>query len=116
MGTSTAPDWHVLLQQPAITPTQTIVVPQNQGSEFTGSHSGAPAWSVPSEPQYGCSNMLGMGDPLVGIAFKVTVNKTTYHPQDEAFLPWFAREAPSTSINGLYTYLGTFKTYSPGCS
>lgn len=70
-----------------------------------------PAWSVPSEPQYGCSNVLETGDPLVGVAF--TVNG--YHPQDEAFVSWFARRSPSTSINHLYTYLGTFTTYSPSC-
>lgn len=70
-----------------------------------------PAWTVPSEPQYGCSNALETGDPLVGVAF--TVNG--YHPQDEAFLSWFARQTPSTSIDQLYTYLGTFTSYSPSC-
>lgn len=219
---STSPNWHVLLAQPSVAPEQTLVVPQNQGIEFTGSHSGAPiglvsyswwsariqnliaslqvdphsvpvfltyntllyiqsqsnccvigyhgaensangngvqavntyiwasytdpgifsvpiedinalshevsewlndpfvnnvvpAWSVPSEPQYGCSNLLETGDPLVGVAFSVHLNGFTYHPQDEALLPWFSRTSPSTSIDGRYTYLGTFKTYSPGC-
>jgi hypothetical protein len=70
-----------------------------------------PAWSVPSEPQYGCSDLLETGDPLVGVNF--TVNG--YHLQDEAFLPWFARESPSPSIHGQYTYLGTFPTFSPSC-
>lgn len=221
-GTKAAPNWHVLLGQPAIAPEQTLVVPQDQGSEFTGSVSGAPiglveyqwfsthiqnllgsmhisantipifltynvflyqkstancciigyhgatasaggngvqqvqtyiwasysdpgifsvpiedinalshevaewlndplvgnvvpAWSVPSEPQYGCSNVLEVGDPLVGVAYKVNLNGTAYHPQDVAFLPWFARSA-SASIGGRYTYLGTFTTYSPGCN
>src|SRR5256886_4358429 len=27
-----------------------------------------PAWSVPFEPQYGCSNYLETGDPLVGFS------------------------------------------------
>jgi len=217
-----APGYHVLLDQPRLAPTQTIVVPQNQGTEFTGSvsqapiglvsyswwssriqnlvsslkidprtvpvfltyntllyiqspsnccvigyHGGAssangngvqqvntymwaswtdpkifsvpiedinalshemaewmndpfvqnvvPAWSVPSEPQYGCSNYLEVGDPLVGVVFTVTTNGYKYHPQDEAFLPWFAKTS-STSYKGRYTYLGTFMTYSPGCS
>jgi hypothetical protein len=72
-------------------------------------------WSVPSEPQYGCSDVLEAGDPLVGTEFNVSLNGRTYHPQDEAFLPWFSRTSPSTSLNGLYTYLGTFTTYSPSC-
>ena len=219
---TSSPAWHVLLDQPTLAQEQTIVVPQNQGFEFTGSHSGAPiglvsyswwssriqnllvslqtdprsipifltyntflyvqnvnnccvigyhggtasangngvqqvntyiwssyndpgifsvpiedinalshevaewlndpfiqnvvpAWSVPSEPQYGCSNVLEVGDPLVGVVFKVTLNGLTYHPQDEAFLSWFSRTSPSTAIKGRYSYLGTFNTYSPGC-
>src|SRR5207249_3968848 len=71
----------------------------------------APAWYSPLAPQYGCSNYLEVGDPLVGVAFVVN----GYHPQDEAFLPWFARQSPSTAINGQYTYLGTFSAYSPSC-
>lgn len=70
-----------------------------------------PAWSVPGEPQYGCTSYLEVGDPLVGVAFNVN----GYHPQDIAFLSWFARATPSTSQGGLYTYLGTFPTYSPSC-
>lgn len=70
-----------------------------------------PNWSVPSEPQYGCSNVLETGDPLVGTAF--TVNG--YHPQDEAFLSWFARQSPSIGYDGRYTYLGTFTTVAPSC-
>jgi len=213
-----SPNYHVLLGQPALLPTQSISVPANQGTEFTGSHSGksiglinyswfsshlhnllvsmkissqtlpifltyntllyiqtqsnccvigyhggtssangngvqqvntyiyaaytdpgifsvpiedinalshevsewqndpfinntVPPWSVPSEPQYGCSNALETGDPLVGVTFIVN----GYHPQDEAFLSWFARQSPSTAYKGRYTYLGTFKTYSPPC-
>lgn len=70
-----------------------------------------PNWSVPSEPQYGCSNSLEVGDPLVGVAF--TVNG--YHPQDEAFFSWFSRQSPSIAFKGRYSYLGTFTTYSPSC-
>ncbi len=70
-----------------------------------------PPWSVPAEPQYGCTKVLETGDPLVGTAFVVN----GYHPQDEAFFSWFAREQPSEGINGQYTYLGTFTTYSPPC-
>jgi len=70
-----------------------------------------PNWSVPSEPQYGCSNFLEVGDPVVGVSF--TVNG--YHPQDEVFYSWFARQTPSIGINGQYTYLGTFTAPAPNC-
>ena len=74
-----------------------------------------PSWSVPSQPQYGCSSMLEVGDPLAGVDFQVTTKGKAYHPQDIAFFSWFARQAPSIGINGKYTYLGSFSTYSPSC-
>ena len=74
-----------------------------------------PNWSVPSASQYGCSNLLEDGDPLVGTAFNVKIGSTTYHPQDEAFFSWFARQSPSIGINGYYTYLNSFNSYSPSC-
>ncbi len=70
-----------------------------------------PPWSVPSQPQYGCTGLLEVGDPLVGVTF--TVNG--YHPQDEAFFSWFARQRTSIGINGQYTYLDSFATSSPPC-
>jgi hypothetical protein len=71
----------------------------------------APTWQSPIAPQYGCSNVLESGDPLVGVSF--TVNG--YHPQDEAFLSWFAHQTPSIGIRGRYSYLGTFTAPSPLC-
>jgi hypothetical protein len=70
-----------------------------------------PAWQSPLAPQYGCNNALEVGDPLVGVAFEVN----GYHPQDEAFLSWFARQSPSIGFDGRYTYLGTFGSSSPSC-
>ncbi|GCE12967.1 hypothetical protein KTT_28260 [Tengunoibacter tsumagoiensis] len=70
-----------------------------------------PNWTSPLSPQYGCSNILEVGDPLVGIAFDVK----GYHPQDETFYSWFARQDPSLGIGGKYTYLGTFTAYAPTC-
>jgi hypothetical protein len=70
-----------------------------------------PPWSVPSEPQYGCSNALEVGDPLVGVGFDVG----KYHLQDEAFFSWFARQSPSLGIYDYYSYLGTFTTVAPSC-
>ncbi len=74
-----------------------------------------PPWSVPTAPQYGCTNYLETGDPVVGIGFAVTVNGTTYHPEDEVYFSWFARESPSRALNGYYTYMNTFSTVAPGC-
>jgi hypothetical protein len=73
-----------------------------------------PSWSVPSEPQYGCSSDLEVGDPLVGVNFSVS-GFSSYHLQDEAFFSWFARQSPSIGINGQYTYTKAFTSYSPSC-
>lgn len=70
-----------------------------------------PSWQSDLAPQYGCSNALEAGDPLTGVA--TTVNG--YHPQDVAFLPWFAQQAPSPSFNGQYTYANTYTTPAQSC-
>jgi hypothetical protein len=63
-----------------------------------------PLWTT-GDPFYGCNDAFETGDPLVGIGW----DQNGYHPQDEAFLSWFAREQPATtSYHGLYTFLGTF--------
>jgi hypothetical protein len=93
-------------------------------------------WSVVTAPQYGCSNQLETGDPLTVIGFAMGTNiyfqgpnpdgsQTAdgyYHPQDEAFLPWFMRlapnyiseptQSPSTNI-GRYTFMGDLNQF-PG--
>jgi hypothetical protein len=71
----------------------------------------APRWTEPSNPQYGCSSELEVGDPLVGKV--LTVAKQVY--QDEAYLSFFARQKPSTAWLGRYSWFNTFKTYSRGC-
>lgn len=77
-------------------------------------------WSVPDEPQYGCSNILETGDPLVGTDFGAgTTNPSPstgpqWHLQDEAFLWWFEHQ-PTQASNGAYSYLGTFTSSAPGC-
>ena len=73
-----------------------------------------PNWISPIAPQYGCNNLLEVGDPLVGVVFTVT-GFSSDHLQDIAFFNWFARQSPSTAINKLYTYLGTFKGLSQMC-
>jgi hypothetical protein len=77
----------------------------------------APSWDVASEPQYGCQSIVEVGDPLVGSFYPVTLNGYTYHLQNEALLPWFARESPSPAANGAYSYPDTnvFTSPSTGC-
>jgi hypothetical protein len=70
-----------------------------------------PRWSVKGEPQYGCSNVFEVGDPLVGHVFAIR----GLHYQDVADFSWFARQRPSIAANRLYSYRGTFKTFSAGC-
>jgi hypothetical protein len=93
-------------------------------------------WLTPTAPQYGCTNILETGDPVVDIGFAMGTNTYLqgpnpngsqsadgyYHPEDEVFLPWFMRtapntvseptQAPSTNI-GRYTLMGDLNPF-PG--
>jgi hypothetical protein len=67
-------------------------------------------WLTPTAPQYGCTNILETGDPVVAIGFAMGTNTFEqgplpdgeqmadgyYHPEDEVFLPWYMRLAPNT--------------------
>jgi hypothetical protein len=93
-------------------------------------------WLTPTAPQYGCTGVLETGDPVVAIGFAKGTNTFEqgpnpngtqsadgyYHPEDEAFLPWFMRLAPNTiseptqssSANvGRYTLMGDLNPF-PG--
>jgi len=93
-------------------------------------------WLTPTAPQYGCTNVLETGDPVVGIGFAMGTNTYFqglnpngtqsadgfYHPEDEALLPWFLRVAPNTVSEptqaptpniGRYTLMGSLNPY-PG--
>ena len=93
-------------------------------------------WLTPTAPQYGCTNVLETGDPVVDIGFAMGTNTFDqglnpngtqsadgyYHPEDEALLPWFMRTAPNTvseptqspSPNiGRYTLMGDLNPF-PG--
>lgn len=81
-----------------------------------------------------CSTLLETGDPVVGTGFAMGTNAFDqgptggvqftdrfYHPEDEAFLPWFMRTAPNTiseptqtpSANaGRYTLMGSLNPFS----
>jgi hypothetical protein len=76
-------------------------------------------WEVPGSPQYGCSNVLETGDPLVGTDFTAGSNPDPatgpqWHLQDEAFLWWFERQ-PTQASNHEYSYLGIFTSPAPTC-
>jgi hypothetical protein len=98
-------------------------------------------WLTPTAPQYGCTNILETGDPVVSIGFAMgtntylqTPNPWTspanhtpsvsydgfYHPEDEVFLPWFMRTSPNnvsepnqTTGGGRYTLMGDLNPF-PG--
>ncbi|HJT58841.1 MAG TPA: hypothetical protein VJ761_20190 [Ktedonobacteraceae bacterium] len=73
-----------------------------------------PNWISPIVPQFGCNNVLEVGDPLGEVTFTVS-GYSGDHLQDVAFFSWFARQSPSLAINGQYTYLGTFTGLSQKC-
>jgi hypothetical protein len=86
-------------------------------------------WVTPTAPQYGCTAYLETGDPVVGIGFHLPKNPDTrpysdgnWHPEDEVFLPWFAREDPNVTSQTLqsgggerHTFMGT-STRTPDSS
>jgi hypothetical protein len=93
-------------------------------------------WVTPTAPQYGCTKVLETGDPVVSIGFAMGTNTYEqgpnpngtqsadgyYHPEDEAYLPWFMRTSPNTiseptqtpsSNVGRYTLMGSLNPF-PG--
>ncbi len=95
-------------------------------------------WLTPTAPQYGCTGVLETGDPVVGIGFSMGTNTFqqgpnpngtqsadgTYHPEDEALLPWFMRTSPNTiseavqsdpgsTTDGRFTLMGDLNPF-PG--
>ncbi len=71
-----------------------------------------PYWQAPKHPHTDCSDLLEVGEPLVGVTF--TLNG--YHLQDEAFLPWFAQQTLPQGQSGHYSYLGTLTTPALSCT
>ena len=92
-------------------------------------------WLTPTAPQYGCTSVLETGDPVVAIGFAMGHNSfeqgpnpngtqsadSYYHPEDEAFLPWFMRTSPNTTSEptqnpssnvGRYTLMGDLNPFT----
>ena len=61
-------------------------------------------------PNGNCQDNLEDGDVIEGLpnaTFPITMNGMTYHPQNEALLPWFAGQTPSSAIHHAYSYPDT---------
>ena len=78
-----------------------------------------PRWQFPGEPGV-CQGNLETGDPvevLANATFPVTLKSagvpTTYHPQTEALLQWFAETVPSDALHGAYSYPDTTALTAP---
>ncbi|HLJ73206.1 MAG TPA: hypothetical protein VKU62_01375, partial [Thermoanaerobaculia bacterium] len=74
---------------------------------FDGVHNITPWWLAPNGL---CQNNLETGDVIEGLpnaTFPMTLNGFTYHPQNEALLPWFAFQSNSTALGGAYSYPNT---------
>ena len=81
-----------------------------------------PWWLAPNG---NCQNNLETGDVIEGLhnaQFPMVLNGKTWHPQNEAFLQWFAGQTPSSAINGAYSYPDTnvltsaAKSQNAGCT
>jgi hypothetical protein len=79
-------------------------------------HNLTPWWLSPNG---NCQDDLEDGDVIEGLphaTYPIKMNNgLTYHPQNEALLPWFEFQSPSTAIDGAYSYPdeGTLTTLSP---
>ena len=70
-------------------------------------------YQIPTAPG-ACSSDLETGDVLAGVSFPMPRNPDlaaglVWHPQDEAFLNWFARDGENPALapaKGRYTYMG----------
>lgn len=69
-----------------------------------GIHNVTPWWLSPNG---NCQNNLEDGDVIEGLpdaTFPVVINGVLYHPQNEALLPWFESQVPSSALHGAYSY------------
>ncbi|MGC2530562.1 MAG: hypothetical protein WA639_22665 [Candidatus Acidiferrum sp.] len=63
-----------------------------------------PWWLAPNG---NCQNNLETGDVIEGLpnaVYPVSLNGSTWSPQNEALLPWFAGQTPSSAIHHAYSY------------
>ena len=93
-------------------------------------------WISKTSPQYPCTGVLEVGDPVVGVWYGLNGNADAnaygqWHPEDLVFAQWFGHggvePAVGASSDGRKTFMGplntaisplfaeTFGGYSPGC-
>lgn len=71
---------------------------------FDNLHNVTPFWQNPAGQ---CQDVMEVGDVIEDLprpTYPVTVNGFTYHPQNEALLPWFMFEQNSSAIDNAYSY------------
>jgi hypothetical protein len=71
---------------------------------FDNLHNVTPWWLSPNG---NCQDSLEVGDVIEGLpkaTFPITMNGFTYHPQNEALLPWFEFASNSFAIDNAYSY------------
>jgi hypothetical protein len=71
---------------------------------FDGVHDLTPWWLSPNG---NCPDSLEVGDVIEGLpnaTYPMTMHGYTYHPQNEALLPWFEFKAHSSAIHHAYSY------------
>ena len=73
-------------------------------------------WKTPTAPQYGCTRLLEVGDPVVGVWFGLNGNVfdgakayNQWHPADEVFAQWFGRGGLEAAGYHSYTNRLTFR-------
>jgi hypothetical protein len=93
-------------------------ITESVNDPFVGSdgiHGITPWWLSPNG---NCQNDFEVGDVIEGLPDATVAIKTkgrTYHPQNEALLPWLAFQASSGAIGGAYSYpnMNVLTTLSP---
>ena len=71
---------------------------------FDGLHNITPFWQNDAGQ---CQDILETGDVIEDLprpTYPVTIDGFTYHPQNEALLPWFMFEQNSSAIDNAYSY------------
>lgn len=70
-------------------------------------------WVADSAPQYGCTDVLETGDPVVGVWFGMNGNADPnsygqWHPEEEVYAQWFGRGGVETVLGASWNHALTF--------
>jgi hypothetical protein len=77
-----------------------------------------PPWEYPPHGDAFCQDNLETADPVANPLFdpdgyEIALNGYTYHPANQALLPWFAREPASFTWHNAYTFPNTSLLTAP---